>query len=331
MKSDPANGGMSSDCLHVVPSDDAFKGRMRFHQSWYREHVLKLPPGPNPAAHGRPDGNMLRDSDGLDGRNFLDPAIHQFAKDRLQDDAGHIEAKRLRNNLLSSQPMCFNLFAPLDSDHEWATKLFRSLPGMPADLVVKEIRLEYAPDPAKHLEDGSSFDAFVCYERPGNVRGFIGIETKLTEPFSKEKYGFDSRYSRWKSQPAWYWKDGEEKHFPETQINQLWRNHLLAFSMLHQPNAKYQEAYCAVVYHGLDKSCVKSIKAYRELLADGAQATLLNWPLADVIKSWTLLAESRSQKEWLKAFHLRYLDLDASKPAWDAYLLKHGAQRRRKK
>src|SRR4051794_12990890 len=108
--------GMELDCRHIAPSDDHFTGRMRFHQSWYRRHVLDLPAGPNEAARGQLYGNMLRQDDGSRGFNFLSEPIYRCAEARLAQNRGAVEARRLRNNLLSSQPMCFNLFAPLKFD-----------------------------------------------------------------------------------------------------------------------------------------------------------------------------------------------------------------------
>ena len=179
-----------SNCIHVDPNDDPFRGRMRFHQSWYRGCVLGLPPGVNQASKVKKRyGNVLRNGDGEQGYNFLTEGIRQVARDRLAEGGGAIERNRLHCNLLSSQPMCFNLFAPLQLDPSLATTLVSALPGLPEGIQVTAVRLEYAPDPLKHLMDRSAFDAFIEYRR-GDRRGFIGVETKLTEPFSQKSYTF---------------------------------------------------------------------------------------------------------------------------------------------
>jgi hypothetical protein len=121
---------MESNCKHIAPSDEQFTARMRFHQSWYRQHVLGLPPGPSPRADGALYGNMLCEKDGAAGWNFVTSAVHAFAEDCYAKDPTHIEPRRLRNNLLSSQPMCFNLFAPLALDLNLATQLVAALPGL---------------------------------------------------------------------------------------------------------------------------------------------------------------------------------------------------------
>jgi len=134
---------------------------MRFHQSWYRRHILNLSPGPNKAAGGKLYGNVLRDEDGQQGYNFINEAIHAFAEKRIQMNEGAVEPDRLRNNLLCSQPMCFNLFAPLDQDLELATLLVAALPQVPEGITVTAVRLEYAPLMETHLSDRTAFDALI--------------------------------------------------------------------------------------------------------------------------------------------------------------------------
>jgi hypothetical protein len=82
--------------------------------------------------------------------------------------------------------MCFNLFGPLvpEANRELATRLMNAL--LPGEVTqVREARIEYRPKPvAEYLGDRTAFDAFIDYERHDGRRAFLGIETKLTEPFS---------------------------------------------------------------------------------------------------------------------------------------------------
>jgi len=316
MGSNTRSHGLEADCLHVAPSDNQFAARMRFHQSWYRRHVLDLPPGPNPAARGAVYGNMLQPEDGMRGCNFLSEEIHGFAEERLSQAQGMVEPNRLRNNLLSSQPMCFNLIAPLALDHTLASRLIAGLSGLPGGLRVTDVKVEYAPPREQHLNDRTAFDAWIEYERDEGVRGFVGVEAKLTEPFSQAEYAFAERYARWRYQENWWWRNRAEETFSDTRFNQLWRDHLLVFSILHQPEQVYQEGFCAVAYHEKDEACTRAIEAYRLQIEPWAQPTLLDWPLGDMVGRWASLLQSRAQREWLQAFRLRYLDLDTSRPAW---------------
>lgn len=305
--------GLENDCKHVAPSDGEFRGRLRFHQSWYRHHVLGLPPGPNPQAGGELYGSMLTVSDGERGYNFLTDEIYRFAEHRLSVGKGAIEPDRLRRNLLSSQPMCFNLFGPLHADLDLATQLISTLPGVPRGLKVRGVQVEC--DGEGLLGDKTAFDAFVEYELENGDLGFIAVETKLTEPFSQKEYPAN-RYADWFSRTNGWWVSGSETDFPNPEINQLWRNHLLAFAVLRQSPGKYKEAFCAVVSHDLDRGCPAATKTYRGKLTDAGQATLLEWPLGKILSSWHPSAATRQQSEWLSALRLRYIDLNASELAW---------------
>ncbi|MEI7902901.1 MAG: hypothetical protein WCK89_21865 [bacterium] len=228
-----------------------------------------------------------------------------------------MEPHRLRNNLLSSQPLCFNLFVPLALDLNLATRLISALPSLGHIKRVTEVKLEYSPSPkSDYLNDGSSFDAWVEYERTDGSLGFIGIETKLTEPFSKAQYPFDQRYAKWMACDGWWWKPGADADFSNLSFNQLWRNHLLAFALRHKSPRKYAECYCAVCSHPLDAGCPRSVAAYAAHLLPAGSKALLSWPLDSLLNTWRPLATSRAERFWLQTIRLRYLDLEASEPAW---------------
>lgn len=307
---------MEFECKHIAPSDDAFTARMRFHQSWYRRHVLGLQPGPNPSARGQLYGNLLRREDGLAGWNFITAKVHKYAEERLIQDSLHIEPTRLRNNLLSSQPMCFNFFAPLALDLELARRLIVSFPGFENVARVTDVKLEYAPPKETLLNDGTSFDAWVEYRRADGIVGFIGIETKLTDPFSQDDYDFNQHYQRWLDNHDWWWVGGAEVHFSNKSYNQLWRNHLLAFALQHQPESHYSESFSAVIFHPKDEVCHNAVAAYCENLLPCGKTTLLKWSLDDLIDRWLGCVKTREEQSWLQALRLRYLDLKASEAEW---------------
>lgn len=301
-----------SSCRHVAPNDNAFAARMRFHQSWYRSTVLKLAPGPNPHTRsGELYGSMLTEADGLSGHNFLTGAARDEAEKRIRQ--GLMATVRLRNNLLSSQPFCFNILAPLAVDTQRATRLLRTIPGIPADLEATQLLFEYAPDKVDHLNDNTAFDACVFYTRPEGVRGFIGIETKLTEPFSQDEYRFSRRYSQFQNSPRWWWLAGAEVNFSNKQYNQLWRNHLLAFSMLDLN--EYNEGYSVVISHERDTECKAAMTAYRTHLLPEGDLTLLDVRLDVLMERWDKAA-IQTEYDWLRKVRQRYLDLDPSEDAW---------------
>ena len=283
-----------------------FKRRMRLHQSWYRHEVLGVPCGTGPFPSSRSYyGNMLDAESARKGLNFLSPRIHSLAERRIAEGFGTVDVFRLRRNMLSSQPMCFNLFGELACDLDLATVLARALWG---DHVrkVTSVHFEWAPSPqAEYLDDRTAFDAVIEYEATDGRPGFIGIETKLTEPFSQKRYRGD-KYRRWMRTPGAPWHDDAADQVSIVAHNQLWRDHLLAWALLSHPESAYGHGRLAVVYHGEDHDTNNVIRGYRQLRRDG-DTTFESLDLATIVTAWKPHAG-----DWLAEFERRYVDLSGS-------------------
>lgn len=288
-----------------VKSDNVFRRRLRRHQGWYRDRVLKVPYGTGPRRWDkRCLGNMLTESCADEGCNFLTPAIFKLAKQRLANQQGMVEPFRLLRNMLSSQPMCFNLFGELARDLDLATSLVRALWG-PRVARVVGICFEWAPQPAaEYLNDCTAFDAFIEYETAHGSRAFIGVETKLSEPFSQKHYDSE-QYRRWMTEDSPWLADTD---VAATRHNQLWRNHLLAWSLLKHNPSKYAEGTFTVVHHPEDTGCRNVIEGYRALLRD--ESIFGSFDLGEIVDRWKPLTG-----EWIRKFETRYVSLEKSDAA----------------
>ena len=303
------------------PGDNKLAARLRLHQSWCRGHILEVPwgTGPGPKATS-PWGSMLTREDGAAGRNFLTPEIFALATDRADNKTGTVDEYRLLHNMLSSQPMCFNLFGYLGLYPSLATRTFRALAPDVAE--VTEVRIEYAPEPAKdYLADRTAFDAFVEYRRQSGGLGFFGIETKLSEPFSQKEYD-TAVYRRWTERPSSPWHPEGYPNLQRKAHNQLWRNHLLVYAL--QEQSDYERGTIVVTGHPLDTGLEKTIAGYRELLVDPEELRV--WSVDRIMEAAEAAIETGAHNEWLVAFRTRYLEMDLSEEAWQA----HRAARRRR-
>ena len=269
--------------------------------------MLGVPYGTGPwASSDALYGNMLTKESAEAGCNFLTPGIFALAKQRIAESHGAVEPFRLLRNMLSSQPMCFNLLGELALDHGNATRLVQALWRMDA-VHVTCVRFEWAPDPAsEYLNDRTAFDAFIEYERDDGRMGFIGIETKLSEPFSQKEYDSDE-YRRWMGKDSPWRSDAQDK-VSNAKYNQIWRDHLLAWAVLRHTESKYAEGQLTVVYHPEDRRCQQAIEGYRGLLRD--DATFSAFDLATVVATWQPLAG-----DWVSKFEQRYLALEHSEDA----------------
>ncbi len=134
-----------------VPSEKGdFKRRMRRHQGWWRAFVLGEEPGKHPQKDELICNTIFNGN--INRKNFLTRntiiAVDETLKEWKDRNTGIIQEDRLFNNLLSSQPLCFNFFS-------------------------KE----------NYTEDQSAIDvAFdIC---SGRMRGLFGLECMYTDEFS---------------------------------------------------------------------------------------------------------------------------------------------------
>ncbi len=153
---------------HVfIPADHRFKAAARFLQALWRED-RDLPIGnrsrSRQTAPGPPPRLAHLDRRRPHGANFMTPAIAAVATRALayREPGAAYDISRLRTNLLSSQPLVFNLFGPLTADPALATRFMAELfPGALAN--VTDILFEHSPgrgDP-RFTADRTAFDVVI--------------------------------------------------------------------------------------------------------------------------------------------------------------------------
>ena len=245
-----------------VASDTKWRAQYRALQSWYREVVLDVPPGLK--SPGRLVGSMLP-AEAVEvrpGLNFLTPEIAAYVDRRIpevQAADGTIEVDRLRRNMLSSMPLCFNLFGHLRGAQRPAAEVLSSLLKLEIE-EIERIEVEWAPPAAEHLGDRTAFDAFIEYRTHDGARGFLGIETKYTEPFSQTVYESE-RYRAVTEAPTSGFKPGAYDRLIGPDTNQLWRNALLALSL--RAKGVYAHGHVLVVACRGDAGAAKALKGLR--------------------------------------------------------------------
>lgn len=284
-----------------VASDTAWRARYRRLQSWYRQNVLQAEPSTN--ASGKLLGSMLSAADGDVGKNFLNDTIARYARQRIvavRAANGTLEETRLWQNMLSSMPLCFNLFGYLRSEPTAAASVLNKVLGLEIAEVL-EMDVEYAPPAAKALlGDRTAFDAWVRYRRRAGGEGFIGVETKYTEPFSPEAYDAE-RYRRHCDEAVF--TTGAADRLCGAKTNQLWRNVLLAVCT--RRSAAFDEGFVLVLSCEGDRAAQTAYAGVRACLHEPDK--WLRWfgyeQLLEACAGETAL------REWSVRFTRRYLDL----------------------
>ena len=171
-------------------SDNAFTRKARLLQSMYRVEIGEEE-GFGPTRNSkRKYGNMISGGE-VSGKNFLMKETFEYAKERVEKKKKEktvetIDGFRLFNNLLSSQPMAFNMFYPLMSllkqDPAMVTLAVRSVFKNLPVFEVTEIGLEFIPTPIEnYTNDKSTMDAYIKFVDNKGGKHIIAIETKYTD------------------------------------------------------------------------------------------------------------------------------------------------------
>ena len=151
-----------------------FRFRAEARQREYRANVLRA---------GWAEHEHWLDLEAVEaGRNFVVPQAHAAARARAARGKG--VGERTFVNMLSSQAMCFNVFAPLACDLTLAAGVMKAfIPGITR---VHSIEFEYTPA-IEIFRDQTGQGCVDCdllldIEVDGGVRGLVAIETKFVEP-----------------------------------------------------------------------------------------------------------------------------------------------------
>lgn len=255
---------------------------------------------------GNQYGSELQEAPAMEHlSNYLTPGIRKVVADELHLAAasGKLYGKpRIYTNLLSSQPLCFNLFGELKLDPGLATRVLNGLyPGRIAK--VTGIQFEYSPERSsqRFTDDRSAFDVFVDYDAADGGRGFLGIEVKYHEDLTDKVATHRDRYDEVARMMNCFSAEGLPA-LQKAPLQQLWRDHLLAGSMLNDKELGYTEGMFVVMYPAANTPCRRAVRAYRRCLL--SDSTFDSCTLDEMVGVLSLATSSA----WVGEFHDRYLD-----------------------
>lgn len=289
--------------LHAFKTVDvsAFQRRARVLQSIWRQER-----GFEPGVHaGAPLGSRLQMPEAQERLlNYITPAVREVVKREVLGPAaaGKLYGKpRIFNDLLSSQPLCFNLFGELSDNLELASATIRDLTGGRFSQVT-DIEFEVSPgrsDP-RFLNDRSAFDVFVRCEDAESRPSFIGIEVKYHEnllgPTAKHK----PRYDQVAEAMGCFVDD--RSRLKSSPIQQIWRDHLL--TGITQIEYGYADGLFVTLFPAGNGHVSAALKEYELQLVS-----------PDSFGAWTLeqfvaAVRRHSSQPWIDAFEDRYLAFD---------------------
>jgi len=314
---------------------NSFRARAETRQREYRTNILKAEPGKW--------GHFLQDSDARDGRNFVVKIAFQSAQYRKSKGKGI--ADRTFYNMLSSQAMCFNLFAPLQKDKKLASRVLSNF--FPDLDTVNELIIEYTPENDifgdQSTIGGVDCDVLIQGRDRGGISIIIIIETKFVETefsicgfrkpgrLSKKRevcptdipisssmnkclYVFKKHYLYWEKSNKYNTLAIDK--FPISgcpfagPLWQLWTNHTLAHAEAAKRGAI--KSYFAVCAPSLNKKLLKDgkiLEQFRYFLK--CPESLVFIDLDEFIKAITMVVASQNpeQRAWINSLAARYADI----------------------
>lgn len=288
--------------------DTVFSSRARLLQSVWREEHLQLEEM-GVSKGGYYLGNYLPLEIAEQKKlNFLSGTISRTVQDaiRNKEEQSLIMKPRIWNNMLSSQPLCFNLFAEMKQNLPLASELFSTL--FPDRVIkVEEIKFEYSPGKSnnKFINDRSAFDVFVTYKSCDHKNGFIGIEVKYAEHMSDSESSHKERYEEVMSDSGLF-KDDQLINLKKSPIQQIWRDHLLALSMYKSNPDYYDEGMFVLLYPKENCQCSAAIEKYKNTFLVDDEA--INGFYPRTLEEIVTILKNHCNDQWINDFYDRYLN-----------------------
>lgn len=297
---------------HLSESDNSFTAKYRKLQSDYRATKLKELYGHGPNKNSKDKyGNILIDGKNT-GSNFISNSAFNFAKQKVLDKQINkymtIDEYRLFNNMLSSMPMCFNLFGDLrellltnqDEVSRIIKSMFKELNWIEK---VTYIDVEFIPVPiSNYTNDKSAFDAMILVEDEKEKIGLISIETKYTDLLGSNS----SKDSTIKNDLIENNKIFDEELITKLKdkgYQQIHRNYLLTY--VFAKKNKFKHFANIVISPKEDSMSVKEIEQLKSHLLQ-KEDTIMKIPLEEIVDRG-INCENESISLVMNKFKQRYI------------------------
>jgi len=255
-------------------------------------------------------GNYLIEKNAINnGENFLTKRIFELVKNVLNNNSDKkkvIQEPRIWTNLLSSQPMAFNMFGELVENLDLCKKTFEELYPEREIKEILRIEFEYSPErkSGKYTNDNSAFDVFIEYMNNRDEKCFFGIEVKYAENLNDKPSSHKNEYEVVADKSMIFRKESIDS-LKEKPIQQIWRDHLLALSMFKKSN-DYKIGDFIYLYPSENKNCRIGVEKYKETFKESVESyfkPLTLEKLVGVVKKYCA-------DNWINEFENRYLNFD---------------------
>jgi hypothetical protein len=214
-----------------------------------------------------------------------------------------IQQPRIYDNLLSSQPLSFNLFGELAADPDLASQVLREV--WPAHVgEVHRIEFEFSPGRGdeRFLGNKTAFDVFIECVSPDGADGFIGVEVKYHEDLTGEPADIRDR-PREVARESGLFEPEDIAVLSAMPLQQIWLDHLLAQSMILSGEDRWREGLFVFLHPAPNWSCARAAARYERFLQ--RPGTFERRTLDEVVA----IMRWKTGADWATELFRRYLDL----------------------
>jgi hypothetical protein len=239
--------------------------------------------------------------------NYLTPEVGLLVRNEYQTNPSELRFHkmfgypRLFEDLLSSQPLCFNLFGPLQLDLDLATQVARRLWPALVDRVTA-VHFEFSPgrqDP-RYLDNGTAADVLFEHTVPRGGHGVIAIEVKYHEHMNGKANPMKPRYEKVYLESRAF-VDPMPAGLTKPPLQQILLDHLLVLAM--RKTDRLDSALFVLTAPADNQAVTDAVSRYREVLDPLSTPTMQYWTLEDLVSVVRGVTSSR----WISDFSGRYL------------------------
>jgi hypothetical protein len=279
-----------------VAGDAPWQAELRLRQARWREH-LGQPAG---FAGQRRLGSRLPAGD--ETSNFLTPVVARAVAAAKAQPGALVSAPRIYDNMLSSQPLAFNLFAELGADLNLAGSVGHLLWPDMLD-TVEEIRFEWSPGRGsrRYLANRSAFDVALIGRDASGARTCVGIEVKYHEDLTQDPGSPDNPRYLEVAAASGVFHDPAAPALQALPLRQIWFDHLLALSMTGDEPDDFARTRFVLLAPAINSAAVAVDVAYRAHLRDSL--TYERRALEEVVA----VIATTTDASWVSDFASRYL------------------------
>ncbi|MGE0047297.1 MAG: hypothetical protein AB7T08_16200, partial [Hyphomonadaceae bacterium] len=239
------------------------------------------------------------------GANLLGPEIHRQTRRELayREPGALIDEARLWSNLLSSMPLAFNLFAPVKLEPVLARRLVNALcPDFMSQVI--QVVFEHSPGRGDNLftDDGTAFDVCIIGRDKEGGRVFLAIEIKYAEGMSEAEPRHRSRYDTLAASCGLF-TDADDPWLRRNPYQQLWRQHMLAQSMV--DCGLYDAGRYLLIAPRQNNDVQRAARRYaKRVIEDPSKVEFSSVTLEDVVEA----LRGAGAQGHARALHERYCD-----------------------